>query len=345
MTNIKTRKLPWILIGMLMISTIFYSATSIRPVSAQTTAVLFVDPPTAAIQTQPTGAQFSLNISIANITGLVGLEFDVNWTAGAVDCLSITENLFATLTPVDQQSNIWNLKKTFNNTEGTLVYAQLWQDLNAAQAGGYAPANITEPTYPEGKLAAAIINFNVTQIPDVGSYVDVPFIITVALPSDALANQIPIDVVNATYRIYGPPSVFTNVIPVQWNSQTFNVTTVSNETVIPSTVIFVGGPPTWSLAFNVTGNFGDIGYVNVTIPKGLMDSPGGNWTVNVNGAPVTTEATNDTMNTYLYFVTSIPPTEGQVTIIGTIPEFAWLFIPLLMTTTLIAYALRRRRRL
>lgn len=343
MTNMKIRNLPWIIISILMISTIFYSATSIHPVSAQGTAVLFVDPPTAAIYTQSTGAQFGVNVSIANITGLAGLQFTLNWTQGVVSCVSISENLFATVTPPDSASNIWKLQLKYNNTDGTALYAVTYQDMLAAQTGGYAPINITEPAYSEGKLAAAVMTFNVTQIPAAGSYVDVPFTITVAKASDVVPSPIPVSVGNATYRIYGPPVINTVVTPIQWNSQTYNVTTVSNETVVPGTVAFVGGPPTWSLSFNLTGTDGDTAYVNVTIPIGLMNSPAGNWTVNVNGVPVTPQVTNDTTNTYLYFTAHL--SEEPVTIIGTIPEFTLLFIPLLIATTLIAYALRRRRRL
>ncbi len=59
MTNMKIRKLPWLIISILMISTIFYSATTIRPASAQTGATLLVEPPSATIQASATGAQFS----------------------------------------------------------------------------------------------------------------------------------------------------------------------------------------------------------------------------------------------------------------------------------------------
>lgn len=343
MTNMKIRKLPWIIISMLMISTIFYSATSIRPVSAQGIAVLLVDPPTAAIYAQPTGAQFNVNVSIANITGLAGLQYTLNWTAGTVSCVSMTENLFTTVTPTDSASNIWKIQLKYNNTDGSALYGVTWQDMGAAQDGGYAPTNITEPNYPDGKLATAVMTFNVTQIPAAGSYVDVPLNITIAKAGDVAGAAIPIAIENATYRIYGPPIINTVVAPIQWNGQTYNVTTVSNETVESGTVAFVGGPPTWSLLFNITGTSGDTAYVNVTIPIGLMNSPAGNWTVNVNGAPVTPQVTNDTTNTYLYFTAHL--SEEPVTIIGTIPEFTLLFIPLLMATTLIAYVLRRRRRL
>jgi hypothetical protein len=340
MTNTKIRKLPWIMIGILIISAIFYSATSIRPVSAQETAVLLVDPPTAAIHTDSTGAQFGVNVSIANITGFVGLQFTLNWDAGVVNCTSITENLFATLTPPDQSSNIWKVQPPkYNNTDGSAIYGVTWQDMGAAQDGGYAPANITEANYPEGKLAAAVMTFNVTTIPATGSYVDVTFNITLAKAGDIAGAAIPISAENATYRIYGPPIINTVVTPITWNGQTYNVTTVSNETVVDGTVAFVGDP-TWSLSFNLTGTDGDVGYVNVTIPMGLMIGP---FNVTINGAPVTPQITSDETNTYIY-VTAQLSTE-PIEIIGTIPEFTLLFIPLLMATTLIAYAVRRRRRL
>jgi len=341
MTNMKIRKLPLIIISILMISTTLYSATSLRPVSAQGTAALLVDPPTAAIYSQPTGAQFNVNVSIANITGLAGLQFTLKWNTGTVSCTSITENLFTTVTPPDQSSNIWKVQPPkYNNTDGSALYGVTWQDMGAAQDGGYAPANITTANYPEGKLAAAVMTFNVTTVPANGSYVDVPFTLTVVKAGDIAGAAIPIGAQNATYRVYGPPIINTVVTPITWNDQTYNVTTVSNETVVDGTVAFVGGPPTWSLSFNVTGTDGDTAYVNVTIPMGLMIGP---FNVTVNGVAVTPQITSDATNTYVYITAQL--SEEPVTIIGTIPEFTLLFIPLLMATTLIAYALRRRRRL
>ena len=335
MTNMKIRKLPLIIISILMISTALFSATSLRPVSAQGTAVLLVDPQTASIYAQPTGTQFDVNISIANITGLAGLSFDFAWDNPALlKANSITEVLYHTLTPSASWSNIWNLGLKFNNTAGTASYAQTWQDMGAAQADGYSPANIT------GKMATATLTFNVTQVPAAGSYVDVNLTLANVKAGDLDGVAIPISSQNTTYRIYGPPIINTKVTPITWNGNTYNVTTVSNETVVDGTVAFVGGPPTWSLSFNVTGTDGDTAYVNVTIPMGLMIGP---FNVTVNGVAVTPQITSDETNTYVYITAQL--SEEPVTIIGTIPEFTLLFIPLLMATTLIAYALRRRRRL
>jgi hypothetical protein len=162
MTNMKIRNLPWIIISILMISTIFYSSTTIRPASAQTGATLFVVPPSpsATIQTQTTGTQFALNVSIANITGLAGLQFTLNWTEGAVTCLTLSENLFTTVTPSAHQDNIWKLSLKKDNQ--SVTYAYTYQDLPTALTDGYCPINVT------GELAAALMTFNVTQIPAVG---------------------------------------------------------------------------------------------------------------------------------------------------------------------------------
>lgn len=330
MTNMKIRNLPWIIISILMISTIFYSATSIRPASAQTGAMLLVEPPSATIQTQATGTQFALNVSIANITGLAGLQFTLNWTAGVVNCLTLNENLYATVTPTAHQDNIWKL--TLKKDNQSAQYAYTYQDIISAQTDGYCPINIT------GELAAALMTFNVTQIPAVGSYVDVPFTITVAKPGDVLGVKIPgVSIQNSTIRLLGPPQ--TLVHDILFNGNHYNVTTMSNETVIQGSAAFVATPnPT--LSFNVSGPDNDTAYVNVTIPIALMNSPQGNWTVNVNGTPVTPIITNDTTYTYVYFTTHL--SNELVTII--VPEFTLLFIPLLVATTLIAVALRRRKR-
>jgi hypothetical protein len=52
---------------------------------------------------------------------------------------------------------------------------------------------------------------------------------------------------------------------------------------------------------------------------------------------------DDATNWYVYFTTSL--STKPVEIIGTVPEFTLLVIPLLMAVTLIAVGIRRRRRL
>jgi hypothetical protein len=85
-----------------------------------------------------------------------------------------------------------------------------------------------------------------------------------------------------------------------------------------------------------------MGYVNVTIPKNLMSkNPSDLWKVYVNGQATTPIVSESTANWYLYITASL--STKKVEIIGTIPEFTMLFIPLLMAATLIAIALRRRK--
>jgi hypothetical protein len=319
-----------------MITTIFFSAANVHPASAQATSLLLVVPDSNTIQTQASGTTFNLNVSVANLTLLAGLQFTLNWTYG-VSCTTLTENLFATVTPPADTDNIWKIQFKKDNVAMNVLYGLTYQDMGAAEDAGYAPINITAPTYPNGELAAAMMTFNVTSIPASGSYTDVNFTITVAKAGDVSGTALPISVENATVRLMGPPLVQTLSQPVAGTS--YNITTVTNETVIDNSATFTGTPmPT--LSFNVTGPDGDTAYINVTIPLALMNGTAiTDWTVKVNGTVVTPTITSDATNTYVYL--TAPLSTEVVTM--TVPEFALLLIPLLMATTLIAVALRRRR--
>jgi hypothetical protein len=155
------------------------------------------------------------------------------------------------------------------------------------------------------------------------------------------AVQIPTTSVDGHYIIYGPPETINTTVTYGGNSYT--VTTVSNASVVQGSMGFTKvSDSNYTLGFNLTGADGSTGYLNVTIPKALMSiNTGDQWTVKVNGTQVTPTVASDATHWYLYFTTSL--STKPVTIIGTIPEFTLLIIPLLMIVTLIAVGLRRRR--
>lgn len=345
--NTKMRNLPLILISVLMLSAIVYSVTSIRPAFAQPITTVMIDPPATAISNPTLNMQFNVSVTVANTTGIAGMQFEVNWDTTLLNCSKLTEVFYDTVTPEAFKSNIWNLGFKFNNTLGAANYAFTWMDLIIAESDGYAPANVTTAEFAEGKLAAFILTFNVTSLPPTGSFYDANFTISTAKIGNLTGLPIPIaSVQNGTYRIYGPAETLTH--PVTHGGTDYNVTTFSNASITPGTLNFTKVSDTkYDLDFNATGPTGTIGFVNVTIPINLMDiRPGNQWNVTVNGAVVTPTVAKDATNSYLYIVTpSLTGSSEEVVIIGTIPEFTLLFIPLLMAATLVAVGLRRRRRL
>ena len=343
--NMKVRNIPWILLTVFMISAVICSATTIRTASAQTpTPTVFVDPP----QTILTGGvanvtTFQVNVTIANVTGLAGVQFGLQWNASLFKATSFNEILFHTLTPSDQFSNIWNLKLAYNNTAGTADYSQLWQDGGSATANGYAPGNVTTANFPpEGKLAIASFTFQVLQVPpNAATHYDCNLGVTGVIVGDLDAVPMDVTVMNGTYSIYGPPE--TTNTTITYLGTDYTVTTVTNASLVPSSMEFAKlNDSSYKLDFNLTGTDGTTAYVNVTVPKALMSiGPNDTWTADVNGEMTTPIVTNDTTNWYLYITTSL--STKNVEIFGTVPEFTLLVAPLLMAATLVAVGLRRRK--
>lgn len=345
--SMKMKNLNWIFIAILlisaMISAMLYAATNIRTASAvATTAVAFVNPPSIVFNAPTVGTTFKVNVTVANITGLAGPQFTLTWNPSFLSLIDMQENMFHTVTPTSSWSNIWALGLSHNNTAGTADYAYTWLDLGVAQADGYAPINATTTTFPpDGKLALAVLTFNITSVPAVNTFSEFNLTLTTVKLSDVNALSIAKTVVNGHYKIYGPPEI-TNT-PIVNNGTTYVVTTATNASVVPSSVTF--NATAYSISFNLTGADGTTGYVNVTVPMDLvrLNQTSDQWIVTVNGTPVTPIISFNATHTFFYITT--PLSTEPVTITGTLPEFpALMVIPLLAIPTMVAIGLRRRRR-
>ena len=340
--KMKMRNFPLIIISMLVISATLYSATTVRPALAADTGTMFVVPQETVLTNADVGTLFNLNVSMTNVTGIAGVEFRLAWNSSLLNCTSRTDNLYATMTPTSEQDNIWKVNLKRDNVAGNAQYAYTFQELARAQDGGYAPMNITLSAYPEG-LAVALLTFNVTKAPPVNSYYDCNFTLEVVNVGDVLAQNLNITGQTGHYRIYGPPETTNTQIPFEGSNYT--VTTATNASLVPDSMEFAKLNDTaYKLDFNLTGTDGATAYVNVTIPKALMSiGPSDQWKVDVNGTEAAPIVTSDATNWYLYVTTTL--STKKVEIWGTVPEFTMLFIPLLMAATLVAFGLRRRRRL
>ncbi len=341
--NLKIRNSALIIIGMLMASAILFSATTIRPAMAQVPTGMFLVPQDTVLYNAEVGTTFTLNVSIANVTNFVGLQWTLSWNASLMNCTGISENLFKTVTPVEFQDNIWTIVLKYNNTEGNALYGRTYQDMQLALDSGYAPINITTDAYPEG-LATAIVNFTVALAPPVNSFYECDFNFDVVNVGDVNATNLNVTGQNGHYLIYGPAE--TTGTTITWNNVNYTVTTVTNATFVPASMTFENlSANSYKLEFSLMGTEGDTDYVNVTIPRALMDiGTGDTWNVTVNDQALTPVITTDENNTYIYVIAPFT-VSNTVDVFGTIPEYAMLFIPLLMGSTLVAFALRRRRKL
>lgn len=341
--SVKLRNAHWIMISILIVSAVILSAVSTRTASADGTTKVFIDPAQVIFTSSTVGQSFKVNVTVANVTNLAGIEFNLNWDPTLLSCFEIVENLYHTVTPPAEYENIWSIKLTKNNTGGYAIYAQTYQDLARAIDGGYAPINITTAEFPEGRLTIAMFTFNITQVPAANTYSSCNLTLLPVKLGDPQPVPIPATVVDGYYAIYGPPETISHSI--SYGGTTYTVKTVSNVSVVQDSVAFAKvGDNDYELKFNLTGADGSTGYVNVTIPKSLMSiGPSDQWNVVINAQQVTPTVASDATNWYLYITTSL--STKSVTIIGTIPEFTMLIIPVLMVISLIAVGIRRRKRM
>jgi len=138
-----------------------------------------------------------------------------------------------------------------------------------------------------------------------------------------------------------PPPVY--VFEPVWNSKIFYVVTESNSTVSDYYFNPDEGP---FIRFNVTGSPGTTGFCRIAIPKQLLWIEDGNWTVLVDGNPVSaTVIKEDDYYTHLYFTYNHSTKIVQITGTNIVPEFpASLTFPLFLVFTLIAVALIKKIR-
>jgi hypothetical protein len=114
-------------------------------VHAQDTAmgvpVVLVQPDSVTLEK---GDVFNVSVVIENLApndGMVGYDFHLTWNNSILNALSMNEVLFHEITPQSEWDNIWQIRLTFNNTEGLAEDACTWMDSHGAIDGGYCPVN------------------------------------------------------------------------------------------------------------------------------------------------------------------------------------------------------------
>ncbi len=124
-----------------------------------------------------------------------------------------------------------------------------------------------------------------------------------------------------------------------WKRTHFHVEVESNSTVSD----FSFNPESTLIQFIADGNENTTGFCRVTIPKELLDANEGNWTVTVEGNPVTPKINEDTTNTYLYFTYNHSTKTVMIRGTAAIPEFpSWTILPLFLVAVLFAVILRKQ---
>lgn len=185
-----TKKIFIIALVLLLVSYV-YLAVSPKSFAANS-VTLYLDPAKIDSVTYTPSTTFNVSVKLDNVPtdpGLVGVEFNVTWDPAILKGVALQEIMFHEVTPPDQWSNIWQLKKVVANN--SVNYAFTFQDITLAIDGGYAPisgnhtvANITLMVVGTGKTS---LNFTVHNL------------------GDPLGTPIVHDVFNATFSNVGAP--------------------------------------------------------------------------------------------------------------------------------------------
>jgi hypothetical protein len=169
----------------------FLSFFAVLPVRAFVGPVSFIEPQTILSDSND-ATTFDVNLTIANITGVVGMQFEVTWDTSVLAGVggSMVEVFYDTVTPAPYQGNIWQLQKQV--TASVARYSFTWQNLTDMFVNGYGPVNVTTTDFPpDGKQTVFTITLQWTREPtQVEGYIDSPIEITTSNIGDAGASPI-----------------------------------------------------------------------------------------------------------------------------------------------------------
>lgn len=129
------------------------------------------------------------------------------------------------------------------------------------------------------------------------------------------------------------------------DSQTFNITVVTNSTIPTQSFNFSQGEK--KISFNVTGLSGTAGFCNITIPRTLMDCTNlDEWVIFANGTDISSICIKNRDADYTYICTPYNHSVQPIVVKGTwvIPEFPTAIImPLFMIATLMTIIVYKKK--
>jgi len=235
------------------------------------------------------GQSFPIEVTIANLVEgwkLAFAEFKLMYNENFLGVLNVTEG-------------------TFMKGFGTTVF-------KTEQGTNYVKANMTltpSSVYPSGSGVLATIIFNVTHTPG-----RCALTLNDTSLLDFEMKVVLHEVQNGRYRLH---EMLVHHIVV--DSTTYDVVTISNASVTPVPMLF--DIVHKSLEFNVTDEDGNVAFVDVIIPKALLDANPTDWALRIGGYRVTVVPVENATHTTLSF--NVHLSTKSIFILGTsvIPEF------------------------
>jgi len=274
----------------------------------------------------PTGPlpKWNISIMVANLSATYGLA--ISTIACSVKSLDPTKVI---VRKAYRGADFYTygfttfLNASWNPTTGNLV------SLTAAQTDGVmidTPFEIfkIEVQATNSTPGSVVIDMYVQEVYDIE-----------AIPNTVLSGQCPYD---QTVYIN---AITTHTITV--DSTDYNVTALSNST-IPTMIIDTNAK---SLNFTTSGDDGATGYVNVTIPKTLLDCPAQltDWIVLLNNTDYTGSAIITANSTHTFVYLAYSQSTHEIRIIGkvVVPEYPSITILLtLLATMTVAFGIIRK---
>jgi hypothetical protein len=280
----------------LLVGLCFAVFFTVKPAEAYAGTNLFADPPTFSTNNLRIGDKFNFTICLENRTKVTTIAFSLQFNINYVNITRLIPNPTNDLPGGVSLIGDWypNLGRIEAITYGILggswdvTLARVWTV--EVQIMGFTPPGGT-----------------VIDIFDMDCYDEYMY--------NFLSGDSPYDItVYHTFEYI--------VHPVVVDTTTYYVTTESNSSVTNFNFNQTGK----SLYFNVSGASGTKGFVNVTIPKALLDvkpeyAPPNDWLIFIDGNPTTFTKTENATHTSLYI--TYTHTQHQIEIKGNwvVPEF------------------------
>jgi len=263
------------------------------------------------------GQSFPIEVTIADLAEewqLTYVEFKLMYNENFLGVQSVTEGSF-----------LGGFGSTVFGTE---------------QGTNYVKVNITltpSSVYPSGSGVLAIVNFNVTH-----TLGRCALTLNDTSLLDFEGNVVLHEAEHGYYRLHE-----VLVHPIVVDGITYDVVTISNASITPVPMLL--NLEYKFLYFNVTDADGNVGFVDVIIPKALLDGNSSGWMLFIGGYPMTVVPVENATHTTLSF--NIYLSTKSVFIFGTsiIPEFTFnallmAFIAVTVIGLAVARMVRQRKR-
>jgi hypothetical protein len=284
--------------------------SAIKPTAAYEGTNLFADPPTFSDKFIRIGMKFNFSIYLENRTKVTTIAFSLQFNPTYVNITKLTAN------PTNDLPGGVLLIGDWFPAEGRIeaitygILGASW-DVSLARVLD-VEVQIMGFTSPGG---------TVIDIYDMNCYDEYMY--------NFLAGDCPYDI-----TVYHTSEYI--VHPVTVDSTTYYVTTESNSSVTDFNFSQVAK----SVYFNVSGATGTKGWVNVTIPKVLLN---GEWTILIDGTSTTYIKAENETHTFLYI--NYTHSTHTITITGTtvVPEYMPQVMLITLIIATIALALIKRK--